>query len=166
MHKKGSGLWANGPLGTCCRCCAEAGTGVLFGVPCAVHRPSTIDTRSMVSFHIFTLFRPRFAVCVVMGSDWLITYSNTFSDPLQHFHPIDTDVTKMLASDWLLFIAANQKPAFWCRQCRWGENVGEGLKTCWRGPATNQNAARHRATEPAHHRQPAQKLWVTVVDGR
>ena len=21
----------------------------------------------------------------------------------------------MLASDWLLFIAANQKPAFWCR---------------------------------------------------
>ena len=74
---------------------------------------STIDTRSMVSFHIFTLFRPRFAVCVVMGSDWLITYSNTFSDPLQHFHPIDTDVTKMLASDWLLFIAANQKPAFW-----------------------------------------------------
>ena len=76
---------------------------------------STIDTRSMVSFHIFTLFRPRFAVCVVMGSDWLITYSNTFSDPLQHFHPIDTDVTKMLASDWLLFIAANQKPAFWCR---------------------------------------------------
>ena len=79
-------------------------------------RPST---HSMVSLHIFTqngrFFRPRFLVCVVMGSDWLMTYSNTFSDLLQHFHPIDTDVTKMLASDWLLFIAANQKPAFWCR---------------------------------------------------
>ena len=80
---------------------------------------STIDTRSMVSLHIFTqngrFFRPRFVVCVVMGSDWLMTCSNTFSDLLQHFRPIDTDVTKMLASDWLLFIAANQKPAFWCR---------------------------------------------------
>ena len=52
--------------------------------------------------------------------------------------------TKMLASDWLLFIAANQKPAFWCRQCRCGENVGEGLKTCWRRSLANQNPSRHR----------------------
>ena len=80
---------------------------------------STIDTRSMVSLHIFTqngrFFRPRFLVCVVMGSDWLMAYSNNLHNLLRHVHPIDTDVTKMLASDWLLFIAANQKPAFWCR---------------------------------------------------
>ena len=52
--------------------------------------------------------------------------------------------TKMLASDWLRFIAANQKPAFWCRQCRCGENVGEGQKTCWRRSLANQNPSRHR----------------------
>mgnify|MGYP001800585092 CR=1 FL=1 len=39
-------------------------------------------------------------------------------------------------------------PAFWCQQCRCGENVGEGLKTCWRRSSTNQNPARHRAAKP------------------
>ena len=32
--------------------------------------------------------------------------------------------TKMLVTDWPLFIAANQKPAFWCRCVRCGKNVG------------------------------------------
>ena len=52
---------------------------------------------------------------VLLASDWLLTFSNMFSDLLQHFYHIDTVDTKMLASDCLLFIAANQKPAFWCR---------------------------------------------------
>ena len=90
-----------------------------LGPVCSLVFPvqSTIDTHSMVSLHIFTqngrFFRPRFLVCVVMGSDWLMAYSNNLHNLLQHVHLIDTDVTKMLASDWLLFIAANQKPAFW-----------------------------------------------------
>ena len=68
--------------------------------------PSTIDTRYKVSLYIFrtscrffTLVLPP---CVVLGSDWLMTFSNMFSDLLQHFYHIDTVDTKMLASDWLL----------------------------------------------------------------
>ena len=68
--------------------------------------PSTIDTRFMVSLHIFhtscRFFTPVLTPCVVLGSDWLMTFSNMFSDLLQHFHHIDTVDTKMLASDWLL----------------------------------------------------------------
>ena len=55
--------------------------------------------------------------------------------------------TKMLASDWLLQIAVNQKPDFWCRQCRCGKDVG-GLKKCWRTSTANQKPARHRRWIP------------------
>ena len=53
-------------------------SGVLLAVPVR----STIDTRSMVSLHIFhtklTFLPPVLAPCVVLRSDWLLTFSNMF----------------------------------------------------------------------------------------
>ena len=86
-----------------------------------IRRPST-DDRDKVSLKstiIFNthcrFFHPGLSPCVVLASDWLKTFSHIFSDLLQHFCDIDTVDTKMLASNWLLFIAANQKPEFWFR---------------------------------------------------
>ena len=84
---------------------AQVVDGVPVSLPCAggvVQRlgpvyslvfpvQSTIDTHSMVSLHIFTqngrFFRPRFLVCVVMGSDWLMAYSNNLLQPPPTFSP-------------------------------------------------------------------------------
>ena len=58
--------------------------------PCCshYHRPSTPATRWVFTFSaqavIFYLVMPP---CVVLGSDWLMTFSNMFSDLLQYFFP-------------------------------------------------------------------------------
>ena len=88
--------------------------------PCCSHehRPSTIDVCYKVSLKTFIilytncrLFTRVSSPCVVLASDWLLTFSNMFSDLLQHSYHINTVDIKMLASDWLL----NQEPALWCR---------------------------------------------------
>ena len=92
----------DGPLGSCCRRCADAETGVLLAVPSAIDHRHPLHGESSHFSHKLSFFTPVSTPCVVLGSDWLMTFSNMFSDLLQHFHHIDTVDTKMLASDWLL----------------------------------------------------------------
>ena len=74
--------------------------------PDCIWLSSTASSSSIYNLYLFSLqtllssrVQKRFCCTLVV---WCVKY--------------DTQIdTKMLASDWLLLIAANQKPAFWCR---------------------------------------------------
>ena len=109
-------LWMVVPLGSCDRRYADAEVGALLADIATIDVCDKVSLKMTIIFYTNCRFFTRvLSPCVVLASDWLLTFSNIFSDLLQHFCHIDTVDTKMLASVRLLFIAADQKPAFWCR---------------------------------------------------
>ena len=113
---KSLSLWMVVPLGSCDHRYADAEVGALLADIATIDVCDKVSLKMTIIFYTNCRFFTRvLSPCVVLASDWLLTFSNIFSDLLQHFCHIDTVDTKMLASVWLLFIAADQKPAFWCR---------------------------------------------------
>ena len=84
-------------LGLCDRRYADAEAGVLLDDTATVDIPDKVSLKLTVISNTHCCFFTRvLSPRVVLASDWLQTFSNIFSDLLQHFCHIDTFDTKML----------------------------------------------------------------------